>query len=211
MERAIIIFAKNPVLGKVKTRLAKTIGDEKALEVYKELLEHTSTETGRIKADRYVFFSDDIPENDSIWPDTSFIYEAQEGDKLGERMHHAFQTVLDIGYDKVLIVGSDCFELTFDLIEKAFEELEETDVVIGPARDGGYYLLGMKELIPTVFEDIEWSTDTVFDSTIEALIQSKKTWYELPILSDIDTEEDLHLAQVKKFYRKIVDQSMISN
>lgn len=209
MDRAIIIFIKNPVLGSVKTRLAATIGDERALEVYNELLEHTATEAARVKADRYVFYSDFIPDSDEIWSESEFIYEHQEGQDLGERMQNAFDFVFSIGYKQVIIIGSDCFDLTFDLIEKAFKEFDESEIVIGPAKDGGYYLLGLSSLVPDLFINKNWSTKTVFDDTLNNLIQLKKSWFELPILSDIDTEDDLQLANVKKFYRRIVDQTLI--
>lgn len=209
MNRAIIIFIKNPVLGKVKTRLAKTIGDERALEVYEELLAHTATESARVKADRFVFYSDFIPDSDETWSHSEFNYELQEGEDLGERMNNAFEFIFSLGYKQVLIIGSDCFDLTFDLIEKAFKEFDESEIVIGPAKDGGYYLLGLTSLLPELFQNKKWSTQTVFDDTLNDLIQLKKGWFELPILSDIDTEEDLQLANVKKFYRRILDQTLI--
>lgn len=203
MDNALIIFVKNPQAGKVKTRLAKTVGENRALEVYQELMEITAREVYKVtSADCFVFYSDYLPEDDEIWKDEYVIKEIQEGDDLGERMSNAFAHVFEQGYEKAAIIGSDLPELTHELIEQAYRELDEVDVVIGPAKDGGYYLLGSNEHIPQIFNDKSWSTDNVFDETIQDLINMKKIWHELPILNDIDTEEDLKLLDVKRMLRK---------
>lgn len=210
MNRAIIIFVTNPVLGKVKSRLAETLGDERALEIYLDLLKHTSTESSRVRADRFVFYSNELPDADELFPESDFIYELQEGNSLGERLLHAFDTIFDMGYSEVVYISNDCPDLSFDVMERAFQSLKEYEAVVGPTRDGAYYLLGLKELLPQLFEHKIWNSDTVFDSTLNDLITLHKVWYELPILSDLDTEEDLHYAKVKQFYRKIVDQSTLA-
>jgi rSAM/selenodomain-associated transferase 1 len=210
MNRAIIIFVTNPVLGKIKPSLAETLGNERALEVYLDLLKHTSIECARVRADRFVFYSDELPDTDELFPDSDFIYELQEGHSLGERLLHAFDTVFDMGYTEVLYISSDCPDLSFDLLEKAFQSLSEYDSVIGPTKAGSYYLIGLKEFMPLLFENKVWHSETLFDSTITDLINLGKIWYELPILTDIETEEDLKYAKVKQFYRKIVDQSTLA-
>lgn len=203
MDNALIIFVKNPRQGKVKTRLAKTVGDERALEVYNELMDITAREVSKVNsADCFVFYSNFLPEEDDIWKDEYVIKELQEGEGLGERMKNAFKHLFDQGYERVAIIGSDLPEMTHELIEQAFAELDEVEVVLGPAKDGGYYLLAMKEYLPELFENKTWSTDSVFDETIEDLIGMKKIWHELPILNDIDTEEDLKLLDVKRMLRK---------
>ncbi|TDD95546.1 TIGR04282 family arsenosugar biosynthesis glycosyltransferase [Flavobacterium cellulosilyticum] len=184
----LIIFTRNPQLGKVKTRLAKTIGNEKALEVYKDLLFHTMTETQNLVCDKFVFYDEDIDIND-IWSGALYEKRMQFGADLGAKMHNAFQTLFDLGYQNCIIVGSDLFDLRANHINEAFHKLERNDVVIGPAEDGGYYLLGLKKVIPSIFENKNWGTSTVLSSTLKDLVNHKIEFTET--LNDIDTFEDL--------------------
>jgi uncharacterized protein len=185
---ALIIFVRNPVLGKVKTRLARIIGDQKAFEVYNELFFHTMTQTIAVEVDKFVFYDIKIDEND-IWSDQIFYKKIQQGEDLGVRMQNAFRNILDLGYKKVVIIGSDLFDLTTNHIINAFDKLEKNDAVIGPAEDGGYYLLGLKKTIPKVFESKNWGTSTVFNDTLKDLENHKIDFLET--LNDIDTFEDL--------------------
>lgn len=181
----IIVFIKNPELGKVKTRLAKTIGDEKALTIYLRLIQHTLSELEKSNKQTHLFFSE--------FTDKNFIgnnYSIQEGDDLGERMKNAFEKSLQKN-NKVIIIGTDCPEISVEVIQKAFSVLEENEVVIGPALDGGYYLLGMKKMTPELFENVPWSTETVYKETVKILNELELTWKELPQLRDLDNEEDL--------------------
>ena len=189
MQKAIIIFVRNPELGKVKTRLAKEIGDAKALQVYTELLQHTHTITSHLDCDRFVFYTDVINEND-LWND-GFEKKLQEGESLGDRMLLAFFELFQHGYSKIVIVGSDCPELTPFIIEDAFDKLDTSDVVIGPSTDGGYYLLGLTKLIPPLFANKQWSTGTVLADTINDIALLRKSYSLLTELSDIDTAQDL--------------------
>jgi rSAM/selenodomain-associated transferase 1 len=193
LKTALIIFARHPEPGKVKTRLAKTMGNEKALSVYRELLLYTHKITKDIAADKFVFLSEPVLENDfPVWnyPTNRFTIRIQKGNTLGERMLHAFQALFTNGYDHVCIIGSDCITLTQKNITDAFSQLKHHDAVIGPSEDGGYYLLGMKKPHSMLFENKEWSTDKVFASTIEDLRLTHLSFHLLPVLSDIDTEED---------------------
>lgn len=189
MKAAIIIFVRNPQLGKVKTRLAATLGDEKALAIYKELVQHTKEITAQTTADKYVYYVEEIIEND-LWNTPGFVKKLQSNDDLGSKMKNAFKELFAIGYEKVIIIGSDCFELTTTIIEAALILLKNNDAVIGPAKDGGYYLLGMKKLIEPIFENKQWSTNTVFKETISDLKENNFSFACLPVLTDIDTEED---------------------
>ena len=189
MKEAIIIFVRNPQLGKIKTRLAATLGEEKALAIYKELLHHTKEITAQITADKYVFYFDKIEEND-LWNAPGFFKSLQCNDELGDKMKNAFRKLFNEGYEKVAIIGSDCFELTTTIIGEAFALLKNNDAVIGPAKDGGYYLLGMKKMIEPVFENKQWSTDSVFRETINDLTENNFSFSCLPLLTDVDTEED---------------------
>ena len=186
----LIIFVKNPELGKVKTRLAKTIGDEKALYIYKLLLEQTFQVTLPVMAEKKLYYSEFVQNMDQF---NDFVYEKhiQSGDGLGNKMYHAIKHSFAEWADKVVLIGSDCFELNSGIIEEAFKALEESDYVLGPAKDGGYYLIGMKELNLEVFQNKEWSTENVFLDTLLDIKNQGKSHYILPTLSDVDVEEDL--------------------
>jgi hypothetical protein len=185
---ALLIFTRNAELGKVKTRLAKTIGDEKALEVYKELLLHTMTETRTIDCDKFVFYDTVISKND-IWSAAFYQKRVQTNGDLGKRMYSAFETLFKMGYHNCVIIGSDLFDLNASIIKTAFKKLLNHDVAIGPAEDGGYYLLGLKKNNSIVFQNKDWGTDTVLKATMKDL--EGQTVALLETLNDIDTFEDL--------------------
>ena len=184
----VLIFTRNPELGKVKTRLAKTIGDKKALEIYILLLQKTKEITQELSCDKAVYYSVKIREND-IWEGENFQKYQQEGADLGVRMEKAFVNGFSTGYEKVIIVGSDLFDLTAEAINEAFEKLDTNDVVMGPAEDGGYYLLGMKKNHPAVFKNKEWGTASVRKDTLVDL--KDNTVFFLDELNDIDLYDDL--------------------
>lgn len=189
-KNAIILFTKNPELGKVKTRLAKTIGDEKALHIYKQLLKHTQAIVAPIEADKFVFYSDSITLNDQ-WNTAHYHKKLQYNGDLGQRMATAFEEVFSLGYQSVCIIGSDCYELNSEIITNAFSKLEDFETVIGPTFDGGYYLLGLNQMYPQLFQNKTWSTDSVFSDTINDFKQLSLSWTSLIKLSDIDEEKDL--------------------
>jgi rSAM/selenodomain-associated transferase 1 len=189
MSRGLIIFVKNAEPGKVKTRLAISIGDEAALAVYKRLLQYTRAITSKVNARRFVFYSSQIEDHDG-WDHSTYEKQLQSGKDLGERMANALSRVL-LKVDMAVIIGSDCLELTSAIIDDAFAALERFDVVIGPARDGGYYLLGIKQIHPELFADKKWSTSTVFQDTVADLRVLGLTYATLPVLSDIDDIDDL--------------------
>ncbi len=195
MNQAVLIFAKNLIYGEVKTRLAATAGKDVAFSVYEKLLQYTKEITENINADKIVFYSNNIEEQD-FWNSNIFKKHLQSGIHLGERMQNAFAYAFENGYREVLIIGTDCFELTSSIIDIAFSKLKHYDVVIGPATDGGYYLLGIKSIYPLLFENIEWSTNTVFEKTIAACNQLSLRYYVLPQLNDVDEEKDLKHLQI---------------
>ena len=190
MKSAIILFVRNPELGKVKTRLAREIGDELALKVYTQLLEHTHAITCDLACDKYVFYTDSISQTD-IWNEKNYFKRLQTGNDLGEKMQQAFQALFNTGYDKVVIIGSDCPGLTSQLIESAFDLMDAAKVVLGPAADGGYYLLGMTIMIEDLFKNKHWSTSSVLKDSIDNLTQQQMQYSILTVLRDIDTKEDL--------------------
>lgn len=188
-KKILLIFIKNPRLGYVKTRLARTMGNVEALRIYRFLLEKTHAAALRLNAHKMLFYSDFIEEGD-IWSRDFFDKKVQRGADLGERMDNAFREAFDAGAEKVVIIGSDCPELNESVLNQAFEALDSTDFVIGPVPDGGYYLLGMKSPEPSLFYGIEWSTETVRALTLEKIGALNKTAALLPELTDVDTEED---------------------
>jgi rSAM/selenodomain-associated transferase 1 len=193
MTDALIIFVKNPVLGKVKTRLADALGEENALMVYQKLLQHTCLITINITADKYVFYSEYIDHND-LWKDEAYKKELQYGNDLGEKMRNAFEMLFQKGYKEVVIIGSDCYELTEEIIMNAFYQLKEKDVVIGPAKDGGYYLLGMNVFISQLFTGKSWSTSKVSQQTLTEIESFNYSMYQLPVLNDVDTPADVSFS-----------------
>ncbi len=184
----IIVFVRNPELGRVKTRLAKSIGDQAALEIYKILCTHTASVVHKITADKLIFYSDKIQDND-VWTATNCKKQIQTKGDLGQKMLDAFQYGFSLGYQKIIIIGSDLYSLRQKHIESAFEQLENYDVVIGPALDGGYYLLGLNFMIPKIFKQKQWSTSSVLKETLFDLKEFSVNLLEP--LNDIDTYEDL--------------------
>lgn len=194
MTQTLLIFIRNPQLGKVKTRLSHTVGDAEALRIYRILLEKTRTAALGVQAERWLFYSDFIEKNDG-WPETFFSKKTQANGDLGERMEQAFRTAFEEGAKKVIIIGSDCPQLTGEMLQIAFDKLDKADFVLGPVPDGGYYLLGMKKLESSVFREIQWSTEMVRARTLEKIQAAGMSCALLPALSDVDTEEDWRAAQ----------------
>jgi rSAM/selenodomain-associated transferase 1 len=198
-ENLLLVFTRNPALGKVKTRLAKTVGDKKALKIYTFLLERTRDIAAKVAADKAVYYSVKIREND-IWDATIFQKHQQVGEDLGVRMLHAFKNGFETGYKKVLIIGSDLYDLTAEIIANAFLALDKNDFVIGPAEDGGYYLLGMNSLEEKIFKNKNWGTATVRKNTLEDLMDKKV--FLLAPLNDVDVFEDIeHHPAFQKFLK----------
>lgn len=187
-KNALLIFTRNPELGKVKTRLAKTVGNQTALEIYKFLLQRTVEVTQPLQADTFVYYSENIQETD-IWNKETYKKRLQTGEDLGKRMYNAFAKAFSENYKNVVIIGSDLYDLTTDHLNQAFLKLEHNDVVIGPAEDGGYYLLGLKKLFPRIFENKQWGTSTVREATLKQL--NKHKIHELEMLNDADVYEDI--------------------
>lgn len=199
-ENCLIIFTRKPEKGKVKTRLAKGVGEDKALEIYRYLLQHSAKITAKINSKKQVWYTDKIQKND-LWDDSIFEKHVQAEGNLGYKMLWAFQYNFDQGYQKVVIIGSDLLDIDSETVEKAFTNLEENDVVIGPAEDGGYYLLGTNHFIPELFQNINWSTEQVFQQTLQRI--PDKSVALLDKKNDIDYKEDaLRHEELKKIIEK---------
>lgn len=191
MKQTVLIFAKNLIHGEVKTRLAATAGNDVAFSVYEQLIKHTVGITSSLPVDKTVFYSKSI-EPEDVWDSKIYRKKVQSGNDLGERMRNAFAGVFVEGYEKAAIIGTDCMELNSAIIIDAFACLDKHEVVIGPAKDGGYYLLAMKKLYVELFENINWSTHEVFSQTLEICKRLDLSTHLLPELSDIDDEDDLN-------------------
>lgn len=184
MNEALILFVKKPIEGRVKTRLAATIGNEKAVNVYCDLLRKTEQIIEPLKQQVFIF-SDEYFEGYFLSKD----WRLQTGNDLGEKMYNAFEEVFALGFEKVSIIGSDCYELTTQLIEDSFRQ--KTSTVLGPSEDGGYYLLGLTQNNKQVFSSIDWSTNKVCRQTQNQLDKLSFSYTLLPTLTDIDDEDDL--------------------
>ena len=189
-ETALIVMAKPPIKGKVKTRLAATVGEDEALRIYEALLSVTKQLVSDWHNPLYIWHnSDALPVPG--WEDIRVRrHHLQEGSDLGERMAGAFKTVL-ARHRAAIIIGTDCPAITPEHLDEAALQLEASDVVIGPAVDGGYYLLGLKDFSPGLFTDIPWSTDRVLQATLDRCHALHLTVHQGPVLRDVDTEGDL--------------------
>ncbi len=193
MNNAVITFVRNPEIGKVKTRLAASVGDESALQIYKFLLEHTRKQLDGVAADKFIFYHEEITDND-LWTGKNFHKKVQVNADLGTKMRKAFKAIFGLDYDKVIIIGSDCYQLSTEIIEQAITALEGSDVVIGPAKDGGFYLLGMKTMQEDLFSLKEYSTDHVCTDTLAICKEKNLSVSQLITLSDVDEAEDVNFV-----------------
>ncbi len=188
---AIIVFLKPPVAGKVKTRLAARIGDNQALQVYRQLLRHTFHILNHSEAEVF-FFLTEKDEKGTLplrLPDSHIFYQSGEG--LGMRMRNAFDRVFQLGFGPAIIIGTDNIEIRPEHLRQAFEILQGNDLVLGPSNDGGYYLLGMNSFQAHLFDDIPWSSSVVLEQSIGKILHSGLSYQLLPELVDIDEYEDL--------------------
>lgn len=194
-DELVVIFARAPELGRVKTRLAASVGDAPALALYRWLAERVTRSLAEAprRWDLHVAATPDVAAV-ARWLREADAVVAQRGGDLGARMQAALLDGLAAGYARVVIVGTDCPAVDRARVEDAMEALREVPAVIGPALDGGYYLIGGAEPL-SVFDDMPWSTERVAALTRARLRDSGLAWQELPAETDIDREDDLrHFA-----------------
>ncbi|HYG52924.1 MAG TPA: TIGR04282 family arsenosugar biosynthesis glycosyltransferase [Flavobacteriales bacterium] len=189
-ERLVIIFIRNVQIGKVKKQLADTVGDENALNIYIHLLNRVAEVTQEIKAHKAVFYSEYIEEADEFMVPVFQKY-IQQGKEIGERMKNAFIKGFSRGYKNIVMISSDCYELTAKTVDDAFNQLTKNDVVIGPSTNAGYYLIGMKQLHKPFFTDKDWSGNNVLVDTLLDANKKRLSYALLPTLNKIIAEEDL--------------------
>jgi rSAM/selenodomain-associated transferase 1 len=194
VREVLMVFTKFPRPGSVKTRLGARIGFDEAARVFRMLAERTFAVAEQVrKTGREVmlFYAPGATENEMReWVRRDFIYLQQIGETLGGRMQAAFSHAFANGALRAVIIGTDVPDLDVETAQSAYNELNHTDVVLGPSTDGGYYLLGMNAPAKDVFTGITWSTDNVLNQTLDAVDNLNLRYTLLPSMSDIDTEED---------------------
>jgi len=197
VQEQLIIFTRYPEAGKAKTRLIPVLGEVGAAELHRRLTEKTIAESRKLQKFRpvsiCVYFTGGSIAQMQDWLGHDLEYRSQHSGNLGDRLIHAFQTAFDLGAKSVVAIGTDCFDLTSNILTFAFTELEIHHLSIGAATDGGYYLIGLNKFIPDVFQDIAWSTDIVFEQTLKIVKRLDLSIAFLPTLNDIDRPEDLRL------------------
>lgn len=186
----LMIFVKNLVPGEVKTRLAAEVGIYEALHIYEALVEHTREVAEEVAINRMVLYSTYLETGD-FFSDDLFKRTVQRGESLGDRMLNAFKNAFEAGYNRVVLIGSDCPSLSAIHLKNAFQSLDQHDLAVGPAQDGGYYLIGMKKLHITLFQNKDYSHDRVMDELLSAARDQNLTIALLEELNDIDTLADL--------------------
>jgi len=191
----LIILARNPVQGDVKKRLARDTGSSEALRIYRLLLQHTAQVAEGCGYDYEVFYSSHIPEREPMFAGAKSVL-LQKGNDLGERIGHAFETGFSQGYSHIVLIGSDCPDLDATHIKKAFAALEQNDAVLGPAQDGGFYLVGLNNSHPELFRDRTWSHEEVLKETIGRMDSQEIICSLLEPLQDIDTFDDLRQSRL---------------
>ena len=189
----LIIFTRYPVPGTTKTRLIPALGAEGAAALQKQLTEHTLRQVQDLSAEVTIYFSGGNLQQMQDWLGEKWHFQSQSGDDLGDRLINAIQNSKNAGYQRTVVIGIDCPEITSDILQQAFTALETHELVLGEATDGGYYLLGLQRLIPELFSDITWGTETVLAETMQRAQTQKLSTKILQPLNDIDYPEDLEI------------------
>ena len=194
-EERLIVFTRYPEPGKTKTRMMPILGAEGAARLQRQLTENTLSQVKKLAASHplsiEVHFTGSSEQLMRDWLGSDWSYQQQAEGDLGERMASAFATSFAAGMTRVVTIGIDCPDLKAPLMEQAFEELRQYDLVLGPAEDGGYYLIGLKRMVKELFEGISWGTSQVRQQTVEIAEQLDLKVALLPLLKDIDRPEDL--------------------
>ncbi|MDQ3698377.1 MAG: TIGR04282 family arsenosugar biosynthesis glycosyltransferase [Gemmatimonadota bacterium] len=192
--RSLVVFARAPQLGRVKTRIAAELGASEALAAYVQLAERTVTTALTVRGCECVIAFTPPDELAAMrrWFGEGVDYESQCSGDLGARMAHAIERRVTAGAERVILVGTDCPGLDAPLLEDAFDALERADVVIGPAEDGGYYLIGTRRLHSALFAGIPWGSSRVLGNSLAAARAADLTVHTLRRLADIDTAADWH-------------------
>jgi uncharacterized protein len=193
--KCTIVFTRYPLPGKTKTRLIPALGEAGAADLHRQMTDRTLAQVRQLQADRVaieIHYTGATGDRElADWLGADLVYRAQGEGDLGERMACSMQKTLQAGCDRVIIIGTDCPGLNTDILQLAFQQLGDRDLVLGPAIDGGYYLIGLRRFIPELFTGISWGTSVVRQQTIEIATKLGLSMGGLPLLADIDRPEDL--------------------
>jgi rSAM/selenodomain-associated transferase 1 len=192
MKEALIVFAKPPVAGRVKTRLYTLLSPDEAAQLYEAFLDDSLDQYGSLGRDVFLYLSDASKAYIESRAQNGIITRGQQGQGLGQRMSRAFLDLFLLGYQSLVVIGTDHPSLPSAFVDRAFEELREPrSIVVGPAEDGGYYLLGMNDFFPVLFEDMTFSDEHVFEQTMKRAATTTGTVSVLPLWYDVDTSDQL--------------------
>jgi rSAM/selenodomain-associated transferase 1 len=206
MSLRIVVFVRYPEPGRTKTRLIPAIGAEKAAALHRFLAERVLSVirewSGRRTVSVEIRYEGADETRMREWMGSGLVYNVQRGSDIGERMQNAFEDAFNEKFNQVIIVGTDLPFLDSEILESALNLLNTRDLVLGPATDGGYYLIGLKAPVPLLFRDISWGTDRVLDRTVHAASSLGMTIAFARALDDVDRPEDLQkLALLPEFAR----------
>ena len=194
-ENLLMVFVKYPAPGSVKQRLAQHLGTDRAAEIYKKIAETIVQKVTPASSEDYMLEICFSPQEDEKlvrkWLVENEYFSPQQGSDLGERMLNAFKHVFKKGCKRAVLIGSDCPDISRDIITQSFDILKAKHIVLGPAYDGGYYLIGVREPKPELFSNIEWGTEKVLSQTIDKINAAGLSLGLLPMLRDIDRVGDL--------------------
>ncbi len=191
----LIIFTRYPEPGKTKTRLIPALGTEGAANLQRQMTEHTISQAKNLQKIidisleiRFVGGNSQLMQD---WLGYDLVYQSQGEGDLGKRMERSLSNAFQAGAQYIVIIGTDCPNVNAQVLTTAFEELQQCDLVLGPAVDGGYYLIGLQQPVPELFTNIDWGTAQVLQQTVEISHLLNLSVVYLPTLADIDRPEDL--------------------
>jgi uncharacterized protein len=191
MKPALVIFAKTPLPGQVKTRLLPSLSAEQSADLYRCMLLDTISRVSTLRFDTVIFYDGDEQYFRRIAPGTMLV--AQQGDDLGSRLENALTSVSSLGYTACCVIGTDAPDLPLSYIEESFKEMGAgSDVVFGPAEDGGYYLVAVKGEYGDLFKEIPWSSADVLQCSVERARSAGLVATLLPTWYDVDNVDDLY-------------------
>ena len=190
MTEALAIFTRTPVLGRVKTRLQAELGAAGALAVHRRLAEETFVRMANCTADISLWVTEHSDETQDWHEQTGWPVHLQRGSDLGERMHHVLDHLLSAGAERACLIGTDCPTLDAAYVANGFAALRRGDVVVGPAEDGGYGLIGVRRSLPELFDDMPWGTDAVLKETRSRCEARGLSCVYLDVVWDVDEPGD---------------------
>lgn len=205
MLQTLMIFMRYPQPGRTKTRLIPALGPEGAAQLYRSLVVQTLAQVAILQRERPIavelWFTGGTLAQMQTWLGTDYyVYRSQVAGDLGERMAAAFRAAFQAGTERAVLIGTDCPDLTAAHLATALSALTDHDLVLGPAQDGGYYLIGLRQPVPALFSHIPWGTATVAEQTLAIAARVGLSVHCLPVLADLDRPEDLSSELVSRIH-----------